>query len=64
MTKISRSLLLLLAAGSARAAALKDKESNWLPAPEGAFWPILRTYGPSKAILDKTWKLPAVKRVN
>jgi hypothetical protein len=41
----------------------KDKESNWLPAPEGPFWPILRTYGPGKAILDKTWKLPQVKRV-
>jgi hypothetical protein len=41
----------------------KDKESNWLPAPEGPFWPILRTYGPGKAILDKTWKLPPVKRV-
>jgi hypothetical protein len=41
----------------------KDKESNWLPAPEGPFWPILRTYGPEKSILDKTWKLPAIKRV-
>jgi hypothetical protein len=41
----------------------KDKESNWLPAPEGPFWPILRTYGPSKSILDGTWKLPPVKRV-
>jgi hypothetical protein len=41
----------------------KDKESNWLPAPEGPFWPILRTYGPGKAILDKTWKLPQVKQV-
>jgi hypothetical protein len=40
----------------------KDKQSNWLPAPEGPFWPILRTYGPGKAILDKTWKLPPVKR--
>jgi hypothetical protein len=36
----------------------KDKESNWLPAPEGPFWPILRTYGPGKTILDKTYKLP------
>ena len=34
----------------------KDKESNWLPAPEGLFWPILRTYGPGKTILDKTLK--------
>jgi hypothetical protein len=41
----------------------KDKESNWLPAPEGPFWPILRTYGPSQSILDKTWKLPPVERV-
>jgi hypothetical protein len=41
----------------------KDKESNWLPAPEGPFWPILRTYGPDKTILDKTWKVPPVKRM-
>jgi hypothetical protein len=41
----------------------KDKESNWLPAPEGPFWPILRTYGPGKSILDKTWKVPLVKQV-
>ena len=41
----------------------KDKESNWLPAPEGPFWPILRTYGPGKSILDKTWKLPVIKQV-
>jgi hypothetical protein len=40
----------------------KDKESNWLPTPEGPFWPILRTYGPDKAILDKTWKLPPVNQ--
>jgi hypothetical protein len=40
----------------------KDKESNWLPAPEGPFWLVLRTYGPGKPILDKTWKLPPVKR--
>ena len=41
----------------------KDKESNWLPAPEGPFWMVLRTYGPGKTILDKTWKVPPVKRV-
>jgi hypothetical protein len=41
----------------------KDKESNWLPAPEGPFWIVLRTYGPGKSILDKSWKLPAVKQV-
>jgi len=41
----------------------KDKESNWLPAPDGPFWLVLRTYGPDKAILDKTWKVPPVKQV-
>ncbi|RLA18509.1 MAG: DUF1254 domain-containing protein [Gammaproteobacteria bacterium] len=42
----------------------KDKESNWLPAPEGPFWPVLRTYGPGKTILNKTYKVPAIKQVN
>lgn len=37
----------------------KDKESNWLPAPNGPFWVVLRTYGPGKEILDKTWQQPA-----
>jgi hypothetical protein len=41
----------------------KEKESNWLPAPEGSFWLVLRSYGPGKAILDKTWKLPAVEKI-
>jgi len=41
----------------------KDKESNWLPAPEGPFWLVLRTYGPGQAILDKTWQVPPVKQV-
>ena len=41
----------------------KDKESNWLPAPKGAFWLVLRSYGPGKTILDKTYKLPMVKKV-
>jgi hypothetical protein len=36
----------------------KDKESNWLPAPSGPFWPVLRTYGPSKEIIGGTWTPP------
>ena len=40
----------------------KDKESNWLPAPEGPFWLVLRSYGPGKSILDKTWKVAPVKK--
>jgi hypothetical protein len=39
----------------------KDKEADWLPAPEGDFWVVFRTYGPSKEIVDQTWKLPPLK---
>lgn len=38
-----------------------DKEANWLPAPEGEFWLVFRTYGPGKAIVDQTWKLPPLE---
>lgn len=41
----------------------KDKESNWLPTPEGPFWPILRTYGPGPTILDGSWKQPEIKQM-
>ena len=41
----------------------KGKAGNWLPAPEGPFWLVLRTYGPGKSILNKTWKMPPVKRL-
>jgi hypothetical protein len=41
----------------------KDKESNWLPAPDGPFYIINRLYWPSKEILDGKWKGPAMKKV-
>ena len=31
--------------------------------PAGPFWPVFRTYGPGKAILDHTWKLPTIERI-
>jgi len=40
-----------------------DKESNWLPTPQGRFRPILRMYQPQKTILDGTYVLPAVRKV-
>ena len=40
----------------------KDKESNWLPAPAGPFWPVLRTYGPGEAIENGEYKLPPFKQ--
>jgi hypothetical protein len=41
-----------------------DKESNWLPTPAGRFRPILRMYQPQKEILDGTYVLPAITRVD
>jgi len=38
----------------------KDEESNWLPAPDGPFYMVLRCYWPKEAILDGEWKLPPV----
>jgi len=42
----------------------KDKESNWLPAPEGDFNLTMRMYWPKEkdpTILNGSWKPPAVK---
>jgi len=41
----------------------KDKESNWLPAPDGPFWMALRLYWPKEAALDGSWKQPPLKLV-
>lgn len=44
-----------------------DKEANWLPAPKGDFIPMLRMYWPkdkSPSIIDGTWKVPPVVKVN
>jgi hypothetical protein len=44
----------------------KDKEANWLPAPNGEYVLMLRMYWPkdtAPSILDGTWKIPPVKIV-
>jgi hypothetical protein len=41
----------------------KDKESNWLPAPNGAFSLYIRAYWAEKAILDGTWMPPNVEKM-
>ena len=38
----------------------KGKESNWLPAPAGEFKLTLRAYYPKEALLDGSWKVPAI----
>jgi hypothetical protein len=43
-----------------------EKESNWLPAPDGKFILMMRLYWPSAddpSILDGSWKVPRVKVV-
>ncbi len=44
----------------------KDKEANWLPAPEGEFVLMMRLYWPKEkppSILDGSWKPPHVAEV-
>ena len=44
----------------------KDHEANWLPSPKGQFILMLRMYWPKDkdpSILDGSWKVPAVKKV-
>jgi hypothetical protein len=42
----------------------KDKESNWLPAPEsGSFILVMRIYLPGEQVLNGTWQYPIVQRV-
>lgn len=40
-----------------------DKEANWLPAPNGPFFAVLRLYWPKSEALEGTWKQPPLKRV-
>lgn len=39
----------------------KDKEANWLPAPAGPFYVVLRNYSPKAEVVDHTWKKPSVE---
>jgi hypothetical protein len=41
----------------------KDKESNWLPAPDGPFYAIYRVYMPGEAVLNGTWKKPQMEAI-
>jgi hypothetical protein len=39
----------------------KDHESNWLPAPDGPPFIVMRVYWPKEAALNGSWKPPAVQ---
>ena len=40
-----------------------ERESNWLPAPDGPFFSVMRLYWPKKPALDGQWKAPAMQRI-
>jgi hypothetical protein len=40
----------------------KDKEANWLPAPKGPFFMVMREYWPKPEALDGSWKAPPAVR--
>ena len=40
-----------------------DKEANWLPAPDGPFYCIMRIYIPKPAVSNGQWQQPPLQRV-
>jgi hypothetical protein len=40
----------------------KELEANWLPAPDGPIYVVMRLYWPKETALNGTWKPPAVVR--
>ena len=41
-----------------------DKDWNWLPAPKGAFFTVMRLYWPKPDALDGKWTAPPLQRAN
>ena len=39
-----------------------DRESNWLPAPDGPFYMVLRLYGPEQTALEGAWVPPPAEK--
>jgi hypothetical protein len=42
----------------------KELESNWLPAPDGPFYMVLRLYGPKEEALEGKWINPLMVKAN
>ncbi|MFY9627686.1 MAG: DUF1214 domain-containing protein, partial [Methylocystis sp.] len=41
-----------------------EKESNWLPAPNGPIYLVMRLYWPKEEALNGSWKPPVVTRAD
>ena len=48
----------------AHASPGKTKEANWLPAPDGPFYAVLRIYNPEPAAYDGSWKVPSLVSIS
>ena len=42
----------------------KELEANWLPAPDGPFYAVMRLYGPKQEAIEGQWKSPALVKVS
>jgi len=41
-----------------------EQASNWLSTPSGDFRPVLRMYEPGESVLDGTYTMPPIRRVD
>lgn len=41
-----------------------ERRANWLPAPNGEFYALLRVYGPNQDEISRLWRPPPLKRVD
>jgi len=41
----------------------KAQEANWLPAPNGPFYGVMRLYGPKKEAIEGKWRNPKLHKV-
>ena len=39
------------------------REANWLPAPDGPFYMVLRLYGPEPEALEGEWTPPPANKI-
>jgi hypothetical protein len=42
----------------------EELEPNWLPAPDGPFYLVMRLYGPESDALDGSWTPPPAKKAD
>jgi hypothetical protein len=61
-TITDRSMTLRAGCPKSKVSPGKDKETNWLPAPDGTFSLYIRAYWGEPAILDGTWKPPLIEK--